>query len=200
LSWKEIFAFDHTFGGSCFEDGGLTLTEGNTPSEVNIYVENESIRDGSSVYDIGKKPFKVPQLPQHQVSVGTKGDMLPKVGISLIAISHDQRYCATKSELHPLAVFIWDLTRLTLNSLMLQKHEVTHLAWCPLAQTLNVSTGSGRLFLWTERVASVCQVPVSRDNFGVGSVRWNPNGKSFAAIDRSGLVFVYPQVAFFGEQ
>jgi hypothetical protein len=64
---------------------------------------------------------------------------------------------------------------------------------------LNVSTGDGKLFLWTERVASVCQVPVSKENFGVQTIVWNPNGKSFAALDKNNsMVFVYPQVAFFG--
>lgn len=83
---------------------------------------------------------------------------------------------------------------------MIQKSEVDSLAWCPRSPqaTLNVSTGQGKLFLWTERVASVCQVPVSKDNFGVQRVEWNPNGRSFAALDRTGLVFVYPQEAFFG--
>jgi hypothetical protein len=64
---------------------------------------------------------------------------------------------------------------------------------------LNVSTGVGKLFLWTERVASVCQIPVSKENFGVNRIVWNPNGRSFAALDKNtSLVFVYPQVAFFG--
>ena len=73
------------------------------------------------------------------------------------------------------------------------------LTWCPRTGTLNVSTGVGRLFLWTDRVASVCQVPVSKDNFGVQKVQWNPNGKSFAAMDKTGIVFVYPQVSFYGD-
>jgi Mg2+/Co2+ transporter CorB len=66
-----------------------------------------------------------------------------------------------------MVVWVWDLARLTLNSVMVQRNEVTNLAWCPLEASLNVSTGAGRLYLWTDRVASVCQVPVSKDNFGV---------------------------------
>jgi len=41
-------------------------------------------------------------------------------------------------------------------------------------------------------------VPVSKENYGVHSVKWNPNGKSFAAMDKNALVFVYPQLSFFG--
>lgn len=29
------------------------------------------------------------------------------------------------------------------------------------------------------------------------TTQWNPNGKSFAALDKNGLVFVYPQISFY---
>ena len=91
-------------------------------------------------------------------------------------------------------MWVWDLVRLQLNSILVQKAEISHLSWCPsqFTATLNISTGVGRLYLWTERVASVCQVPVSKENFGVQKVTWNHNGKSFAALDKGSLVFVYP--------
>lgn len=142
LSWKEICAFDHTLS---------ELNDENTPKDLNIYCEAET-RDGS-VYEILKKPFKIPTLPAHQLA--QKGD-LPKVGISLIAISNDSRYVATKNELTPNLVWIWDIQKLSLNTVMIQKHEVTHLTWCPKTATLNVSTSNGKLYLWTIRVASVC--------------------------------------------
>ena len=161
-------------------------------------METES-REGS-VYEVAKKPFKVPNLQVNQISSkNTFNSDLPKVGISLVAISHDARFVAAKNELYPTIVWIWDLVRLSLNSVLSQKHEVTNLTWCPLSPTLNVSTGVGRLYLWTERVASVCQVPVSRENFGVQKVIWNPNSRSFAAIDKGTMVFVYPQAGFFGQ-
>lgn len=52
LSWKEIFAFDHRL---------QEITDDNTPTDLNIYVESES-RDGGSVYEVMGKPFKVPIL------------------------------------------------------------------------------------------------------------------------------------------
>lgn len=83
---------------------------------------------------------------------------------------------------------------------MIQKQEVEHLEFCPKTPTLNVSTGNGKLYLWTIKVASVCQVPVNKDNFSVHSTCWNPNGKSFAALDKNGLVFVYPQISFYDDE
>lgn len=40
---------------------------------------------------------------------------------------------------------------------------------------------------------------MNKENFTVQKVEWNPNGKSFAALDKNGLVFVYPQISFFDE-
>ena len=82
------------------------LTEENSPGDLNIYSEVEG-KDGS-VYDIGKKPFKLPSLQMHQIS---KSD-LPKIGISLVSMSSDARFVATKNELQPNVVWVWELIRL----------------------------------------------------------------------------------------
>ena len=105
---------------------------------------------------------------------------------------------------------------MSLNSILVQKSTVSDIAWCPKSHNLNVSTNSNRLFLWSPQGASVCQVPIATstvvredksNKFGSGQkkkvekiqldlqvmkVRWNPNGDSFAAMDKSKLVFVYP--------
>ena len=105
---------------------------------------------------------------------------------------------------------------MSLNSLLVQKSTISDISWCPKSHNLNVSTNSNRLFLWSPQGASVCQVPIAtstvviqdKSKFGSGQkkkaekikldlqvlkVRWNPNGSSFAAMDKSKLVFVYPQ-------
>ena len=85
----------------------------------------------------------------------------------MIAVSKDNRYIACKNELCPTLVWIFDTTRLQIHTVMIQKQEVEHLEWCPKTATLNVSTGNGKLYLWTAKVASVCQVPVNKENFSV---------------------------------
>lgn len=117
---------------------------------------------------------------------------MPRTGVSTVAVSRCNRYLAAKNETCPQVVWIWDLSLMCLNTVMVQKQEVESLSWCPKTPTLNVSTGSGRLYLWTTKVASICQVPVNKENFSVHEQVWNPNGKSFAALDKNGLVFVYP--------
>lgn len=135
----------------------------------------------------------------------------------MIAVSHDDRFCATKSEAAPNCVWVWDLQEMSLNSLVVQASPIADLAWCPRSNNLNISTNSSRLFLWSPKGASVCQVPVCQTesasktqsqisaraqklksagavvDLTVSSVAWNPNGLSFAALDKNQLVFVYPQ-------
>jgi len=53
-----------------------------------------------------------------------------------------------------------------MNSVLLQTNEVTCLAWCPRSENLNVCTkDANRLFLWSPKGASVCQVPMVNGQF-----------------------------------
>jgi WD40 repeat protein len=76
--------------------------------------------------------------------------------------------------------------------LIVQKHEVLHLEFSPKLLNLNISTGDGKIYIWSPQGASICEVPINKQNFNVNEINWNPNGKSFVAKDKNGLVFVYP--------
>jgi hypothetical protein len=58
LSWKEVFAFDHSL---------LELNDNNTSSELNIYVESETKDDGP-LYEAVSKPFKIERLTTPEIS------------------------------------------------------------------------------------------------------------------------------------
>lgn len=72
-----------------------------------------------------------------------------------------------------------------------------HFCWAQGAPKLIIGTGDKKIFIWSPKGASVCQIPIERDNFEVGSLKWNPNGSSFAVEDKLGLVFAYPSPSFF---
>lgn len=75
-------------------------------------------------------------------------------------------------------------------------NPVCNVCWCPNSINLNISSTDGKIFIWSIRGASVCQVPPmsQKENFRVTDVLWNPNGKNFAALEAGqGTVFVYPQ-------
>jgi len=72
LSWKEVFAFDHSL---------TELTTENTCPEVNIYIESETNEDGP-LYEAVSRPFKVERLSHNMVSQIQKETDLPRVGVS----------------------------------------------------------------------------------------------------------------------
>mmetsp|Transcript_13438 Transcript_13438/g.22875 ORF Transcript_13438/g.22875 Transcript_13438/m.22875 type:complete len:424 (-) Transcript_13438:21-1292(-) len=192
LSWKEVFAFDH---GHHFEE----LNDLNSQADLNIYVESDNPEDGP-LYEAVSKPFKLQKLTQAQSSQIGKDGELPRVGVSQVSVSFDSQFAASVNENCPCYVWIWDLERLNLNSLIMQKNPVADVEWAPNSLNLNISSSDSKIFLWSLRGASVCQVPYmsQSENFNVLKVRWNPNGKNFAAIEStSGMVFVYPQLQFF---
>ena len=177
LSWRESFAFDH-----CQRLDEINET--NSTPELNIYVESETSEDGP-LYEAVSKPFKIEKLNQQDMA--TLKDGLPRVGVSRICVSHCSQYAATISESCPNYIWIWDMQRLCLNSLIVQKKWVSDICWAPGTLNLNISSNDGKIFLWSLRGASVCQVPVMsmKDNFKVSQIIWNGNGKNFAAVEQN---------------
>jgi WD40 repeat protein len=185
LSWKEVFAFNHSLE---------ELTDENSSTDVNIYVESETPEEGP-LYEAVAKPYKLDRLSQAQISPIQKETDLPKVGVSKISMSFDSVYLATVNEQCPTYVWIWDMVKCQLNSLIQQREPVKDICWAPSCQNLNISSSNNKIFLWSLRGASVCQVPTmnQKDDFKVTQVAWNPNGKNFSAIEADkGVVFVYP--------
>lgn len=197
MSWRELFAFDHSWN---------ELTEVNSSDILNIYQECDS-SDGV-FYKALSRPFDVPRIPLHDQVAGVGIGKVAKRGISLIQVSHDSRFCATKCETSPNCVWIWDLVEMSLNSILVQHAEVMDFSWNPRTHNLNVCSGANRLFLWSPKGASVCQVPAATStvvkqktgksatkkgastqqiqlDLAIQRLSWNPNGTSFAALDKA---------------
>ena len=169
------------------------LTAQNTGELINIYKEVNTKTDGS-YYEAMQRPFEL-------------GRVKSQKGIQQIALSSDSKFCATLCATTPKCVWVWDLSDYNLNSILVQEHDVSDLSWCPRSNNLNISTlESSKLYLWSPKGASVCQVPLpqslqegSGKDVHVSKVMWNPNGMSFAALDKTNLVFVFPQEQFFDQ-
>jgi len=92
------------FQTSSFDMNNMTLTANNTDELLNIYKETGS--DDGIFYQALPRPYNLP-TPQ-------------KIrGISLISVSKDGHYVAAKSDALPTCVFVWDLTELSLNSVII---------------------------------------------------------------------------------
>jgi hypothetical protein len=109
LSWKEVFAFDH---------GIDILNDNNSNTDLNIYVESETKEDGP-LYEAVSKPFELKKLTKQESTVFKPDTELPRVGISKIVVSFDSNYVATICEQSPFYVWIWDLSNIQLNSIIM---------------------------------------------------------------------------------
>ena len=93
------------------------LDDNNSSPDLNIYVESETIEDGP-LYEAVSKPFKLDKLQSAEMAVIDKESGLPRVGVSKIAVSPDSSYIATVCESLPSYVWIWDVAKMQLNSLI----------------------------------------------------------------------------------
>lgn len=105
-----MYAFDHAYA---FDE----LTEANSSTDLNIYIENETVEDGP-LYEAVGKPFKLEKLTKEQMAQIQPDTNLPRVGVSKFVISPDSNYVAAMCETTPKCVWIWDLNKLCLNSLL----------------------------------------------------------------------------------
>ncbi|GBG89539.1 hypothetical protein CBR_g49329 [Chara braunii] len=106
----------------------------------------------------------------------------PKQGPGLLAWSADSRFVCTRNDNMPTAMWIWDVSRLELAAVLLQKEPIRAAAWDPLHPRLILCTGNSRLYMWSPEGTSCVHIPLPK--FTATNLRWNPNGQSFVLLDK----------------
>eukprot|EP00995_Heteronema_vittatum_P009426 NODE_4753_length_555_cov_141.944664_g3469_i0.p2 GENE.NODE_4753_length_555_cov_141.944664_g3469_i0~~NODE_4753_length_555_cov_141.944664_g3469_i0.p2 ORF type:complete len:158 (+),score=67.89 NODE_4753_length_555_cov_141.944664_g3469_i0:24-476(+) len=138
-----------------------------------------------SQYVISQQPHTLPQ----RSAKATEKDP-SKLGIDTTAFSCDGRYLATHSEALPHAVWIWNITRMCLEVVMVQLKPVKALHWDPVHCRLGICTGSKRFYMWCE-TGSTC-VSTAAVGLAVQRFRWNPDGCSVVLQDTAAFCLAYP--------
>ncbi|XP_024393514.1 uncharacterized protein [Physcomitrium patens] len=106
----------------------------------------------------------------------------PKQGIGLLAWSADSQYFFTKNDNMPNALWIWDVVRLELLALLLQKDPIRSAAWDPIYPRIAVCTGTSQLYLWTPTGACCVQIPLA--GFYASELKWIPDGTALLLKDK----------------
>ena len=123
-------------------------------------------------------PVKLTEMPVPSASPN------PPIGVSLAIWSHDSKYLATRSDSIPNVLWVWDMTSMELAVVLVQFEPITSAAWSPKTTHIAFSTGTERIYLWSNEGASICDVPVeARKGFGVQKVRWNEQGECLLLMD-----------------
>lgn len=87
-----------------------------------IYQEGEVAPNGAAAYIAKQRPLQLPGSKNVTPVTQKLRDLeLPKIGVSLLACSSDCSFLAAKNENFPNCVWIWDLARLQLCTILIQK-------------------------------------------------------------------------------
>lgn len=113
----------------------------------------------------------------------------PRLGVGIMEWSADGRYLATRNDNMPTAVWVWDITRLELASVMLTLEPVRSVAWDPVQPRLATCSGGKRVYVWSPEGASCVQVPLP--GFLCSKLAWSPRGSSFLLSDRDTFCCAY---------
>lgn len=127
----------------------------------------------------------------------------PMVGIGFLSFSPCGKYIMSKNDSIPNALFIWDLSKLSLYSIILQMKQITCASWNPVtgisgvagqASQLCLVTGGDKMYLWSDEGCSCVDIPV--EDFTVGKIVWSDNGTAAALIGRDSMCCCYPSTDF----
>lgn len=193
ITWKKVTEFDHP------------ATINNTKAVVYKEVERkpvvgsadlsiqQHITMGSTLFNTQSK-YEICPLPV-QVRV-VKPDLdraNPKVGVSSMAFSSDNRYLATKNDNMACVVWVWDMQRLGLLAVLEQTSAVRCFQWDPRRPRLALCTGNAKLYLWSPAGCVSVQVP-AEGGFQVQSVNWHCSGDSLILLGKEQLCLCYMEV------
>uniref|UniRef100_A0A4W5N7Q8 WD repeat containing, antisense to TP73 n=1 Tax=Hucho hucho TaxID=62062 RepID=A0A4W5N7Q8_9TELE len=159
ITWKKVTEFDHP------------ATINNTKAVVYKEVERkpvvgsadlsiqQHITMGSTLFNTQSK-YEICPLPVQVPVVKPDLDRAnPKVGVSSMAFSSDNRYLATKNDSMACVVWVWDMQRLGLLAVLEQTSAVRCFQWDPRRPRLALCTGNAKLYLWSPAGCVSVQVP-----------------------------------------
>ncbi|KAI4384707.1 hypothetical protein MLD38_002825 [Melastoma candidum] len=142
------------------------------------YIEGNS--DAQGHYRVKYEVMEVPVAVPFQKPLVDKPN--PKQGIGLMSWSGDSQYVCTRNDSMLSALWIWDIRRLELAAILVQKDPIRAVAWDPTCTRLVLCTGSSHLYMWTPSGAYCVSVPLPQ--FNVSDLKWNSNGSCLLLKDK----------------
>ncbi|XP_071487099.1 WD repeat-containing protein WRAP73-like [Diadema antillarum] len=144
----------------------------------------------SSIFSVQSK-YEVHQGTMQVPSVKPDPDKAnPKIGISLLSFSPDNRYMVSKNDNMPNALWIWDVQKLAQSAMLLQVGNIKVAKWDPCRARLAVCTGNNKLYLWSPDGCLSVEVPAEA-SFQVTSLSWHPKGKAILLSGKDHMCVCY---------
>ncbi|KAL6456712.1 hypothetical protein MHYP_G00352560 [Metynnis hypsauchen] len=189
ITWKKLVEFEHP--------ATITSSKAVVFKEVEkrpvVGTENVSIHQitlDSSLFNTQSK-YEIASLPVQVTVVKPDLDRAnPKIGISAVAFSADNRYLATKNDNMPQSLWVWDMQRLGLQAVLEQTAPVRCFVWDPRKPRLALCTGNAKVYLWSLAGCVSVKVP-AEGNFQVQSLFWHGSGDSLVLLGKDQICLCY---------
>ncbi|KAK0596388.1 hypothetical protein LWI29_015257 [Acer saccharum] len=186
LTWKTFAEFIHlsTVRGPCFAP---LFKEVDEPLQLDMseLCLNDDFMQGNSDAPDGhfRVRYEVMEVPITLPSQKPPADKPnPKQGIGLMSWSRDSQYICTRNDSMPTALWIWDINRLELAAILVQKDPIRAAVWDPTGTRLVLCTGSSHLYMWTPSGAYCVSNPLPQ--FNITDLKWNSDGSCLLLKDK----------------
>ncbi|XP_051143651.1 uncharacterized protein LOC127260049 [Andrographis paniculata] len=187
LTWKVFAEFMHlsTVRGPC---AAAVFKEVDEPLQLDMsdlslsdeFVQRNADNAAETYIQVRYDVMEVPITLPSQKPPADKPN--PKQGIGLMSWSSDSQYICTRNDSMPTVLWIWDVQRLELSAILIQKDSIRAAAWDPNGPRLVLCTGSNNLYMWTPAGAYCINVPFP--NLSVLDLKWNSDGSCLLIKDK----------------
>jgi hypothetical protein len=119
----------------------------------------------------------------------------PMIGIQEMSWSFDSNFLATKNDNMPHTLFVWQVSTLSLHTVILQNRPIKSFSWSPTDHILLICTENSKLYSFT--LTNVYVVELVTDinlNLNINRISWNPDGRVFTVSDNKNLIIGQPEI------
>lgn len=188
ITWKKITEFEHP--ATIMNSKAVVFKEVERRPVVSEDLSIRQLTMDNSLFSTQSK-YEITQLPVQVPIIKPDPERAnPKIGISAMAFSADNRYLATKNDNMPQSVWVWDMQRLSLLAVLEHASPVRCFAWDPRTPRLALCTGNTKLYLWSSTACASIKVPVE-GSFQVQSLFWHRTGSSLVLLSKDQLCLCY---------
>jgi len=185
ITWKLIIDLEHP-------------SNINDCSNINVFKEEEA--EEISYSGDRKKTAKYTELKTPNLKFATSKYSLdkpnPPVGISEMNWSFDSNFLACKNDNFPNVLFVWQISSLSLHTIIIQMKPIKNFSWSPTEHILLIATENNKLYSFTLNNIYVIELVTDLNmNLTINKINWNSNGKSFTVGDGKSLVIGHPEIS-----
>lgn len=119
----------------------------------------------------------------------------PMIGVSEMSWSFDSNFLATKNDNMPNTLFVWQISSLSLHTVILQRENIKNFSWSPTDHILLICTENSKLYSFTLNNVYVVELVTDANlSLNINRINWNSNGKYFTVSDNKNLVIGQPEI------